>query len=231
MTAADPIVYVLDDDPSVRESLSSLLRSVGLRVETFATTEEFLGYRRPEAPSCLVLDVQLEGSSGLDLPRELSASAAPIPIIFMTGYGTIPMSVRAMKEGAMEFLTKPAGEEELLAAVRQALARDEGAVRERTELAELRERAARLTPREREVLALVVKGRMNKHIAQALGAAEQTIKVHRGRVMRKLEAKSVPELVRFVERVASQPWAPVPAAADRVPPGAEGGTGPGVAPE
>jgi FixJ family two-component response regulator len=206
VTTPPEIVYVVDDDPSIREALSSLLRSLGLRVETFAAAEDFLAHRRPDAASCLVLDVMLPGSSGLDLPAELEASGAPIPIVFITGHGTIPMTVRAMRQGAVEFLTKPFQEEELIAAIRQALERDERARSERADLSELRERWERLTPREREVLEQVVKGRLNKHIARELGAAEQTIKVHRGRIMRKLEARSVPELVRFAQRVAEQPW-------------------------
>ncbi|MDB4951327.1 MAG: DNA-binding response regulator [Gemmatimonadetes bacterium] len=207
MTPEEPVVYVVDDDASVREALSSLIRSEGLHVETFASAEGFRAHPRADAPACLVLDVQLPGSSGMDLPGELSASEAPIPIIFITGHGTIPMGVRAMKEGAVEFLTKPFGDAELIGAVRQALQRDRAARGERAELAEVRQRWERLTPRERQVLALVVAGRMNKQIASELGAAEQTIKVHRGRVMRKLEARSVPDLVRLVERIAGQPWA------------------------
>jgi FixJ family two-component response regulator len=207
MRPREPIVYVVDDDQSVRESLSSLIRSVGLRVETFGSAEEFLRHRRPDVPSCLVVDVHLPGSSGLDLAEAVGASGHPLPFLFITGRGTIPMSVRAMKQGAVEFLTKPFAEDELIAAIRQALVADEAAHAERAELSELQERWERLTPREREVLALVVRGQLNKNIARELGAAEQTIKVHRGRVMRKLEARSVPELVRFVERIAGQPWA------------------------
>lgn len=204
MPTDDPIVYVLDDDLAVRQALSSVIRSVGLRVETFASAQEFLRHTRLDAPSCLVLDVQLPDVSGLDLLPELDAAAAPIPIIFITGHGTIPMSVRAMKAGALEFLTKPFREEDLLAAIEHALERDRAARRERAELAELRERLAKLSPREREVLALVVTGRMNKQIAAELGTAEQTIKQHRGRVMRKLGVESVAELVRLVERAAGQ---------------------------
>jgi FixJ family two-component response regulator len=207
MRSQGPIVYVIDDDLPVRESLSSLIRSVGWGVESFASTEEFLRHRRPDVPSCLVVDVHLPGSSGLDLPEMLEASGVSIPFLFITGQGTIPMSVRAMKQGAVEFLTKPFQEEELIGAIQEALRADEAGRAERAEMAELRERWERLTPREREVLALVVRGRLNKNIARELGAAEQTIKVHRGRVMRKLEARSVPELVRFVERIAGQPWA------------------------
>jgi FixJ family two-component response regulator len=204
MTSAEPIVYVVDDDLSVRQALSSLVRSVGIRVETFASAQEFLRYSRPDAPSCLVLDVLLPESSGLDLPRELRASEVLIPIIFITGHGTIPMSVRAMKAGAVEFLTKPFREEELIAAIQQALERDRMVREERADLVEFRRRFTTLTEREREVLALVVTGRLNKQIAAELGTAEQTIKVHRGRVMQKLGVGSVAELVRLVERVAGQ---------------------------
>jgi FixJ family two-component response regulator len=201
MTGADPIVYVVDDDLSVRQALSSVVRSIGLRVETFASAAEFLPHPRSDAPSCLVLDVQLPDASGLDLVHELDAGETPIPIIFITGHGTIPMSVRAMKSGALEFLTKPFREEDLVTAMRQALDRDRAARRERDEIAGLRARLEKLTPREREVLGLVAKGKMNKQIAAELGTAEQTIKQHRGRVMKKLAVSSVAELVRLVERV------------------------------
>jgi FixJ family two-component response regulator len=196
----DPIVYVLDDDLAVRQALSSVIRSIGLRVETFASAQEFLRHPRADAPSCLVLDVQLPDVSGLDLLPELDARAASIPIIFITGHGTIPMSVRAMKAGALEFLTKPFREEDLLAAIDHALERDRAARREGAEVAAARDRLATLTPRERDVLTLVVSGRMNKQIAAELGTAEQTIKQHRGRVMRKLGVDSVADLVRLVER-------------------------------
>lgn len=202
MPSDNPIVYVLDDDLAVRQALSSVIRSTGLRVETFASAQEFLQYPRLDAPSCLVLDVQLPDVSGLDLLPELDARAAPIPIIFITGHGTIPMSVRAMKAGAMEFLTKPFREEDLLAAIDHAIDRDRAARGERAEVQATRERLATLTPRERDVLALVVTGRMNKQIAAELGTAEQTIKQHRGRVMRKLGVDSVADLVRLVERAA-----------------------------
>jgi FixJ family two-component response regulator len=214
MTPAEPIVYVVDDDLSVRQALSSLIRSVGMRVETFASAKDFLGHARADAPSCLVLDVLLPDSSGLDLPNEFRAADVRIPIIFITGHGTIPMSVRAMKSGAVEFLTKPFREEELIGAVHQALARDRRAREDRAELAELWKGFDKLTPRERDVLALVVTGRLNKQIAAELGTAEQTIKVHRGRIMQKLGVGSVAELVRLVERVGAER----PALAD-VPPG------------
>jgi FixJ family two-component response regulator len=205
MDSADPIVFVLDDDLSVREALRSLIRSVGLRCETFATTAEFLRYPRSDQPACLVLDVQLPGGSGLELPTELRQLGAELPIIFITGHGTIPMSVRAMKAGALEFLTKPFSEQELLDAIRQALLRDGAARVNRAELHAVRERYAKLTARERDVFALVVAGRLNKEIAAELGTAEQTIKQHRGRVMQKLGARSVAELVRLAERIAVLP--------------------------
>ena len=225
MPSDNPIVYVLDDDLAVRQALSSVIRSTGLRVETFASPQEFLRYSRVDAPTCLILDVQLPDISGLDLLPELGAQAAPIPIIFITGHGTIPMSVRAMKAGATEFLTKPFREEDLLAAIDHALERDRAARRERAEVQALQERLATLSPREREVLGLVVTGRMNKQIAAELGTAEQTIKQHRGRVMRKLGVDSVADLVRLVEHAAGPAGAraasgggPAGAGADASPP-------------
>jgi FixJ family two-component response regulator len=203
METAGPIVFVVDDDLSVREALRSLIRSVGLRCETFASTAEFLRYPRSDEPACLVLDVQLSGESGLELPAELKQTGAELPTIFITGHGTIPMSVRAMKSGALEFLTKPFSEQELLDAVQQALLRDRAARADRAEKQAARERFATLTARERDVFALVAAGRMNKEIAAELGIAEQTIKQHRGRVMQKLSARSVADLVRLAERIAS----------------------------
>jgi len=198
------IVYVVDDDSSIREALSSLVRSVGLRVETFGSAHEFLRAPRAEGPACLVLDVSLPDGSGLDLPDALRDMDVPLPIIFITGHGTIPMTVRAMKSGALEFLTKPFRDEDLLGAIHVAHERDRLARAERAELAEARRRVERLTPREREVLDLVVAGKMNKQIAADLGTAEQTVKQHRGRVMRKLEVDSVADLVRLVERASGQ---------------------------
>jgi FixJ family two-component response regulator len=205
MDAADPIVFVLDDDLSVREAVRSLIRSAGLRCETFASVAEFLRYPRSEEPTCLVLDVQLPGGSGLELPPALKQAGTEIPIIFITGHGTIPMSVRAMKAGALEFLTKPFSEQELLDAIGQALQRDRAALAHRAEEHALRRQLAKLTARERDVFALVAAGRMNKEIAAELGTAEQTIKQHRGRVMQKLGVRSVADLVRFAERVAAAP--------------------------
>jgi FixJ family two-component response regulator len=218
VSSAHPIVYVVDDDLAVRQALSSVIRSIGLRVETFASATEFLDHTRPDAPSCLVLDVQLPDVSGLDLLAEIDAAEA-IPIIFITGHGTIPMSVRAMKAGALEFLTKPFREEDLLAAIDQALERDRAVRRERAAVGEVRERLATLTPREREVLALVVEGRINKQIAVQLGTAEQTVKQHRGRVMRKLGVESVADLVRLVQRAEGpEARAPSGAGSDAPPP-------------
>lgn len=222
MTTGEPVVFVVDDDLSVRQALSSLIRSVGLSVDTFASAGDFLRHVRPDVPSCLVLDVHLPDSSGLELPAELGSADVRLPIIYITGHGTIPMSVRAMKAGAVEFLTKPFREEELLAAVQQALVRDETARRERAERAALRQRFDRLTARERDVLALVTTGRLNKQIAAELGIAEQTVKVHRGRIMEKLGVESVAELVRFVERAAGRTRADPPA-----PPGVETRSDPG----
>jgi FixJ family two-component response regulator len=196
-----PIVFVVDDDLSVREALRSFIRSVGMRCETFATAADFLAHPRPDGPACLVLDVELPGESGLDLPTELRDEGTRLPIIFITGHGTIPMSVRAMKAGALEFLTKPFSERELLDAIQLALVRDREARARRAQQHALLERFERLTAREREVFALVVTGRMNKEIAAELGTVEQTIKQHRGRVMQKLGARSVADLVHLSERL------------------------------
>jgi FixJ family two-component response regulator len=202
VTSGEPIVLVLDDDPAVGESIADLLHSDGLASEVYTSPQQFLGHPRPAAPACLILDVQLQGLSGLDLQTDLAKGDPPLPIIFITGHGTIPMSVRAMRHGAVEFLTKPFDADELLAAVRQALATDRLARQRQAELAEPRARFDKLTPREREVLALVVVGRLNKQIAADLGCSEQTVKVHRGRVMRKLAVGSVAELVRLAQQVA-----------------------------
>jgi FixJ family two-component response regulator len=197
----DSIVYVVDDDSSVREAIKSLIRSVGLRVETFGTAQEFLKSARPDAPGCVVLDVRLPGLSGLDLQRELAANGINLPVIFITGHGDIPMSVRAMKAGALEFLTKPFRDQDLLDAIQQALERDRSARQQRSETAELRERFDSLTAREREVMGLVVSGLLNKQIAGELGTSEVTIKIHRSQVMKKMGAGSLAELVRMTEKL------------------------------
>jgi len=201
MKLGDSIVFVVDDDSSVREALADLGASVGLLVEPFKSAREFLNYKRPDAPACLVLDVRLPDLSGLDLQRELVRTEAPIPIVFITGHGDIPMSVRAIKEGAVEFLTKPFRDQDLLDAVQHAIENDRAARQERAMVAELRCRYATLTKREKEVLKLLVSGLLNKQIAADLGSSEVTIKVHRGQVMRKMKAKSVVELARMGEKI------------------------------
>jgi FixJ family two-component response regulator len=197
-----PIVFVVDDDASVREALASLIRSVGLRVMPFASAQAFLQYARPDAESCLVLDVRLPDLTGLGLQHALAQAGEHIPIIFVTGHGDIQMSVRAMKAGAIEFLTKPFRDDELLAAIRQAIELDRAARGERFRKSEIDRRYSKLTSREREVLALVVKGKLNKQIASDLGITEITIKVHRRHVMEKMSAGSLAELVRMTERLS-----------------------------
>lgn len=204
MKEADPIVFVVDDDPLIRDGLRSLIKSVGLHVETFGSSREFMQRRPSDAPGCLVLDVRLPGLSGLDLQRELNESNFQIPIIFMTGHGDIPMSVRAMKNGAQEFLTKPVPGQDLLDAVQQAIARDRAARRERAKMADLRTRFDLLTPREREVLDLIVAGLLNKQIAGELNIGEVTIKTHRAHIMQKTHAESLAHLVRMNEELKSK---------------------------
>jgi len=201
MKTGDPIVFVVDDDSSMREALTDLITSVGLLVEAFKSAREFLEHRRGDAPACLVLDVRLPGLSGLDLQRELVRTEAPIPIIFITGHGDIPMSVRAIKEGAVEFLAKPFRDQELLDAIQHALEIDRAARQERSRVAEVRRRYESLTKREREVMRLVVSGLLNKQIAGELGSSEVTVKMHRGQVMRKMKAQSVVQLVRMAEKI------------------------------
>ncbi len=196
-----PVVFVVDDDPSVRSSLKFLLSSVGLQVESFDSADALLQRKPPDAPSCLVLDVRLRGLSGLDFQRELAARNRQMPIIFITGHGDIPMSVRAMKAGAVEFLTKPFRDQDLLDAVRIALERDRCRREEEKEVADLQERFDSLTPREQEVISLAVSGMLNKQIAGQLGTAENTVKVHRSRAMEKMNAQSFADLVRMIEKL------------------------------
>jgi len=201
MTEPTPIVFVVDDDPSVRRAIKRLVGSVGLEVELFGSAQEFLRSKRPDAPSCLVLDIRLPGVSGLDFQRELAQANIHIPIIFITAHGDIPMTVRAMKAGAVEFLTKPFRDQDLLDAIQIALERDRARRRQEAEIAVLRERFESLTPREREVLPLVVSGLLNKQIAAEIGTSETTVKVHRGQLMRKMGADSLADLVRMAERM------------------------------
>jgi RNA polymerase sigma factor (sigma-70 family) len=201
MVEQQPTVFVVDDDESVRRSLERLVRSVGLNVETFATAREFLSADRPNWPACLVLDVRMPGMSGLDLQEELIAAGYSMPVIFLTGHGDIPMSVRAMKAGAVDFLQKPFSDQDLLDAIHRAIDQDTRARQERTEVSEIQRRVDSLTPREREVLALVVQGRLNKQIAYELGLSEKTVKAHRARVMEKMQADSLAHLVRLADKV------------------------------
>jgi RNA polymerase sigma factor (sigma-70 family) len=200
MTRA-PVVFVVDDDPSVRSSLKFLLSSVGLQVESFESAETFLQRKAADAPSCLVLDVRLRGLSGLDFQRELAAREIRIPIVFVTGHGDIPMSVRAMKDGAIEFLTKPYRDQDLLDAIRIALERDRTRREQEKDLTDLQQRFDSLTPREQEVISKVVSGMLNKQIAGELGTAENTVKVHRSRAMEKMNAQSFADLVRMIEKL------------------------------
>jgi FixJ family two-component response regulator len=200
-----PTVVVIDDDPEVRQALGTLLRSVGLQAKLLASVAEFLQSGRPEGPACLVLDVRLPGQSGLDFQRELTAANTRLPIIFITGHGDIPMSVQAMKAGAIEFLTKPFRDQDLLDAIQLGLAQDRARRENEEALAEVRARYATLTPREREVMALVVQGRLSKQVAGEIGISEITVKVHRGQVMRKMHARSLPDLARMADRLSVAP--------------------------
>ena len=201
MAEAIPTVIIIDDDPAIRESIGGLLRSVGLQAKLFTSVDEFLKDGRPAGAACLVLDVRLPGRSGLDFQRELATANIQLPIIFITGYGDIPMSVKAMKDGAIEFLTKPFRDQDLLDAIQLGIARDRAWLENEKALAGLRARFETLTPREREVMALVVTGRLNKQIAHDIGISEITVKVHRGQVMRKMKATSLPDLARMVDKL------------------------------
>jgi FixJ family two-component response regulator len=200
-TEAQPVVFVIDDDENVRETIADLLRSVGLGAQTFGSAQEFLQAKRSDAPGCIVLDVRLPGASGLELQRTLTDSNIALPIIFISGHGTIPMSVRAIKSGAREFLTKPLNEQEFLDAIQACIERDKVRRQQSNLLAELRERFNSLTPREREVLPFVITGRPNKQIAGQLELSEMTVKVHRGQIMRKMRARSLVDLVRMADQL------------------------------
>jgi FixJ family two-component response regulator len=201
MGEGQPVVYVVDDDEAVRQALDSLVRSVGFGVKTFASAKEFLDSERTNGPGCLILDVRLPGLSGLDLQRDLLQADIRIPIIFVTGHGDIPMSVRAMKAGAVEFFTKPFRDQDLLDALRQAIERDRAALGAKQEVDELRHRFVSLTAREREVMKLVASGLLNKQIAAELGNSEVTVKLQRAHVMQKMQAESLADLVRMAEKL------------------------------
>jgi FixJ family two-component response regulator len=208
MSDANSIVLVIDDDPSLRASVGRLLRSLGINVQLFASISDFLKSDPPECPTCLVLDVRLPGQSGLDLQRELAEANNEIPIIFVTGHGDIPMTVQAMKRGAIEFLTKPFRDQDLLDAIQLGLSRDRGRRENAKDMAALRERFRSLSPREREIVIEVARGRLSKQIAHDIGIAEATVKVHRSRAMQKMQANSLPELGRMADKLKLVPDAP-----------------------
>ncbi len=213
MRAEQPAIFVVDDDTSAREGIEDLLQSVGLRVMTFSSPETFLRSERPDAPGCIILDVRLPGTSGLELQKVLTEAGIDLPVIFVTGYGDIHMSVTAMKSGAIEFLTKPFREQALLDAVNSGIEKDRLRRQELRVVTELRQRFESLTPRERDVFALVVTGRPNKQLASQLGLSEMTIKVHRSQITKKMRANSIVELVRFADRLeifANESWPPKP---------------------
>lgn len=206
MSDRGPIIYIIDDDNSVRSAVSLLLKAHGLRAESFERSDIFLARKRPRVPSCLILDIQLPGMNGLDLQDAMKQRGIPIPIIFITGHGNIPMSVKGMKAGAIDFLPKPFTEDKLLAAIAQAVAKSKTQLRELAELGKIRRRVKTLSPRELEVFRLVAKGMLSKQIARKRGISLQTIKVHRGRVMRKMQAKTVTELIRFAQKAGITPF-------------------------
>jgi RNA polymerase sigma factor (sigma-70 family) len=205
MSESESIVFVVDDDPSVRSAIKRLIGSMGLQVELFGSAQEFLASKLPKVPSCLVLDIRLPGISGLNLQRQLAEANIQIPTIFITAHGDIPMTVRAMKAGAVEFLTKPFRDQDLLDAIHLALEKDRGRRQQETELTALRERFESLSPREREVVAMVVSGMLNKQIAAQIGTAENTVKIHRSRAMEKMQANSLADLVKMIQRLQVSP--------------------------
>jgi FixJ family two-component response regulator len=210
MKEEQPVVFVIDDDPAAREAVEDLLHSVGVEVRSFRSTQDFMRCERPDAPGCLVLDVRLPGISGLEFQRELAKSDVHLPIIFLSGYADVPMSVGAIKSGAIEFLTKPFREQELLDAIQLGIERDRAWRRDVAALTELQKRFEALTPREREVMGLVVTGRLNKQIAADLKVSEMTVKIHRSRVMQKMLAKSLVDLVRMADRLGLVPRTSTP---------------------